>query len=301
MKILLTGATGLIGAKVTRVLEKDHLLYTLGRRKEQADQYFDLTAPDEQAELTLPQSDWFVHCAGIVDEDFSQNNPLLAFQKAVFGLEALLKRVVSSGVRNFIYISSSHVYGTQAGLITESSIQNPISNYAIAHYCSEQIFKKYANSVKGRLIILRPNAVYGLPNYIDSFQRWSLIPFSFPKEAKQYGKIVLKTMGNQRRNFVSTKSIATLINRIISGDLLEYQGVLNVLGAHTESVYEFALRCKKIAENNFQIECEIVRPVLNANYPEINIGNDFELKSVIAQHEPSSELDDYLKKAYELL
>jgi UDP-glucose 4-epimerase len=301
MNIILTGSTGLIGAKVAEVLKENHCLYTLGRRQDAVNQLFDLTSIDQQHEFSLPKSEWLIHCAGIIDEDFKSDNPSLGFQKAVFGLESLLKKAISAGIKNFIYISTTHIYGVQAGLISESSPPNPLTTYSMAHFCSEQLFKKYSHSTNGRLIILRPNAVYGIPKYLDSFQRWSLIPFSFPQEAKQNGKIILKSSGNQKRNFVSIQSIANLISRLVDGDLIEYQGFINVLGAHTESVYDFALRCKNLAMNSFQIECEVERPLNYQSIPDADIGSVFELTSAVAQNESPCELDEYIKTTYGLL
>jgi UDP-glucose 4-epimerase len=249
----------------------------------------------------LPDAKCVVHCAGIIDEDFGRDNPVLGFQKAVIGLEALLDKAVKCGVKKFIYISSTHVYGIQAGIITESTPPNPLSNYALAHYSSEQIFRRYARIVKGKLIILRPNAVYGIPQHKEFFQRWELIPFSFPQEAKRYGKVNLKSSGQQKRNFVSTKSIANVIRRLIDGNLADYDGVINVLGAHTESVYDFALRCKSVAERVAAIHCMVERPENLRSLRDSDLGSDFELRSAIDQAEPHSELDNFLERAYEIL
>jgi len=301
MRIILTGSTGLIGAEVLNALEEKHHVYTLGKQLDLVDQQMDLTTIDKEFDYSLPDSDCFVHCAGVIDEDFIQNNPLLGFQKSIVGLEALLKKSISSGARKFIYLSSTHVYGMQNGLIEERQAPNPLSNYALAHYCAEQLFRRYAASVNAQLIILRPNAVYGIPKYLGSFQRWSLIPFSFPKEAKKNGRIVLKSSGNQKRNFVSIKSIAKIIHRFVDGDLKQYQGVINVLGAHTESVYEFALRCKSVAKESFQIECEVERPQDFETRPYRDMGSDFQLVSTVSQDENSMELNNYLKEILKII
>lgn len=300
MKILLTGSTGLIGAQVLGSLNREHEVFTLGRRRAHVDQYLDLAALTKESAFSLPKADWLIHCAGIIDEDFGKDNPAAGFQKSVIGLEILIDTAVRSGVKNFLYISSTHVYGVQAGIVPETKVPDPLSNYALAHFCSEQIFRRYARATGGRLIVLRPNAVYGIPQFVDFFQRWTLIPFSFPLEAKRNGLIRLKSSGLQRRNFVSTKSIARLIQRLVDGDLTAIFGVVNVLGAHTESVYEFAMRCKRVAEA-CGLSCTVDRPEDYLLLKDANVGSDFELTSNILQSEPLSELDDFLKQAYEIL
>jgi UDP-glucose 4-epimerase len=293
MNILLTGATGLIGAEIASQLSSDNSIFKLGRQKQLVDVVIDLTNIDEISNSVPPSSDCLIHCAGVIDEDF-KFNPKEAYYKATIGIEALLKKAISAGVKKFIYISSTHVYGAQVGKITEDSPVNPLSHYALAHYCTEQLFKKYADSCGGQVIILRPNAVYGIPKFINTFQRWSLIPFSFPREAKENGKITLKSSGLQRRNFVSIHAIARLINRCINGDLQGISGVINVLGADTESVYEFAQRCKKISEKEFSKECLVERSETYLEQENASIGSDFELCSKINQPVVSDELNIFL-------
>ena len=301
MKILLTGTTGLIGSEVVKQLINGHVVYTLGRRIGYVDQMFDLATAGKDTNFSLPHAQCLVHCAGVIDEDFGWDKPVLGFQKAVVGLDVLLSKAVNSGVKKFVYISSTHVYGIQTGTITESAPPNPLSNYALAHYCSEQIFRRYARMINGQLIILRPNAVYGIPKHKEFFQRWTLIPFSFPQEAKRHGKVTLKSSGQQKRNFVSTNSIANVVGQLIDGNLVDYDGVINVLGAHTESVYDFALRCKRIAETDAAIHCIVERPENFRSLRDADLGADFELRSVIDQAESQSELDNFLKRAYEIL
>lgn len=293
MNVLITGANGLIGAEVASQLVLNNSIYKLGRQKELVDGVIDLTNIETISDLVIPTSDCLVHCAGVIDEDFKSDS-IAAYQKATVGAEALLKKAINAGVKKFIYISSTHVYGAQVSKITELSPANPLSHYALAHYCTEQLFKKYAIDCGGTAVILRPNAVYGMPKFISSFQRWSLIPFSFPCEAKKYGKITLKSSGLQRRNFVSIYAIGRLIKRCINGDLQDTRGVINVLGANTESVYEFAQRCKQIAEETLNSKCIVERSEAYLAQENASVGCDFELLSRINQPIVSDELNNFI-------
>ena len=293
MNVIITGANGLIGAEVASQLALDNAIYRLGRQKEFVDSVIDLTNTETISNSIIPSSDCLVHCAGVIDEDF-KTDPVAAYQKATIGAEALLKKAISVGVKKFIYISSTHVYGTQIGKITELSPVNPLTHYALAHYCTEQLFKKYAIDCGGSVVILRPNAVYGIPKFINTFQRWSLIPFSFPLEGKEHGKITLKSSGLQRRNFVSINAIARLIRRCVNGDLQGTQGIINVLGANTESVYEFASRCKKVTEEAMNRSCIVERSEVYLLQANAGIGSDFELSSNINQPVVSDELNNFL-------
>jgi UDP-glucose 4-epimerase len=249
----------LIGASVAERLWPHHSVYTLGRQENLVDEVVDLSDPEQLARLKLPASDCLVHCAGVIDEDF-KTDPMAAYRRATLGAEALLNAAAKSGSRRSIYISSTHVYGAQAGTKSEDSSADPQSHYALAHFCTEQIFRRHAGGGQGTFAVLRPNAVYGIPAHPESFQRWSLIPFSFPREAKGEGRITLKSSGLQKRNFVSTAAIADIVARCVDGDLAEASGAINVLGTETESVFEFAQRCRTIAEEQLGCPCKVERP-----------------------------------------
>ena len=221
---------------------------------------------------------------------------MAAYRRATLGAEALLDAATKAGSGRFVYISSTHVYGAQVGVKNEGSPVDPQSHYALAHFCTEQLFRRRAAVCQGSYAVLRPNAVYGLPAHPESFQRWSLIPFSFPSEAKREGRIVLKSSGLQRRNFVSTAAIADVVARCVEGDLAEATGAVNVLGSETESVYEFAQRCRKIAEEQLGRPCKVERPMSSLDSPNAGIGSDFSLVSRFGQQRPAEELNDFIRQ-----
>jgi len=295
MRVLLTGATGLIGAAVAACLRPHHGLHTLGRQSGRVDEVVDLSDPLQLDRVKLPETECLVHCAGVIDEDFKAD-PMTAYKRATLGAEALARAAAKAGCRRFIYLSSTHVYGAQAGIIAETAPSDPQSHYALAHYCTEQLFRRQAAACEGSCAVLRPNAVFGLPAHPETFQRWSLIPFSFPREAREHGRIVLKSTGLQRRNFVSIEAIADIVQRCVDGDLADAAGVVNVLGADTESVYDFAQRCRGIAEAQLGRPCAVERPPSSQEAPNAGIGADFSLVSRFHQPRPAGELDEFVRR-----
>lgn len=295
MRVALTGATGLIGSAVADSLRQHHALHTLGRRRGLADEVVDLADPVQLGALRLPETDCLVHCAGVIDEDF-RGDPAAAYRRATYGAEALAQAAAKAGCRRFIYLSSTHVYGAQAGTLPETAPADPQSHYALAHFCTEQLFRRQAAVALGNCVVLRPNAVFGLPAHPESFQRWSLIPFSFPREAKEQGRITLKSSGLQKRNFVSIAAIADIVRRCVDGDLAEATGAINVLGADTESVYDFAQRCRRIVETQFGRPCAVERSPAYLESPSAGAGSDFSLVSRFAQPRPAGELDDFIRR-----
>lgn len=294
MRIAVSGATGLIGRAVVAALGRSHEIVTVGRHADAALQA-DFNDVGSVERLDLRGIEGFVHCAGIVDEDFRRDRAA-AWVKGTAAITALAARVQAARMRVFVYLSSAHVYGPLTGSIDESTLPDPRSDYAIAHYAAEQIVRRTARSdLKG--IVLRPCAVYGEP-LLDRFDRWSLIPFSFPLEAVQHQTITLKSSGEQRRNFVDAADVAEEIAlRLLRLDELQPWQVTNPVGSDTMSVYDFARLCGEVYEAVSGRRCVIVRPdPLSAA-----LDAPLEYRSTNAYHRASRRIADFVHQFTETL
>ena len=149
------------------------------------------------------------------------------------------------------------MYGSLEGRIDESSPPNPLSDYAIAHFASEQILRRVGAGAAG--LVLRPCAVFGMPPDLGRFNRWSLIPFGFPRDAVA-GRIVLKTPGLQHRNFVAADSLGSLVSRWLAEGATSVD-VANAPGGESMTVYDFARLCPRVAQEETGRDCAIERPV----------------------------------------
>ena len=208
MRIAITGATGLIGHAISEMQRASgHDVVRVGRGV-QADVTFDQALDEFLAPESLAGCEALVHAAGVTDEDFADRQ--LAFDKAVHGAQALLDAALEAGVRRLVYVSSTHVYGPLEGLIDETRAPNPLSDYAIAHFATEQLFRRAGLKRGVSTLLVRPCAVFGMPPSLERFNRWSLIPFDFPRQAVA-GRIVLRSPGTQRRNFVSIEGLGYLV------------------------------------------------------------------------------------------
>ncbi len=257
-KVLLVGATGLIGASVDKKLSATREIVRLGRRAE-CDYQADLSKPETLKNLMFEDCEAVIHCAGVTDEDF-KSRPADAFVQSSSGMNSLIQSAIKSKIKKFIYISTSHVYGHQTGIINEDSAANPLSDYAIAHYAAEQTLRRNAGSFESSFA-LRPNAVFGEPLLIDGFDRWNLIPYSFPLEAVYNRKIVLRSSGDQNRNLVATGDIADCIEKIVSTNRAAPLAIINPIGRETISVYRFAQKTAEVYRKLTGNVCEVERPL----------------------------------------
>ena len=279
----------MIGAEVFRKLSASSEIVRLGRRPE-CEIQADLSKPETLENLHFEDCDTVIHCAGVTDEDF-KSRPVEAFVQSTLGMNALIQAGIKNGIKRFLYISTSHVYGSQTGLINEDTPVNPLSDYAVAHYAAEQTLQRNAKHI-GNCRVLRPNAVFGEPVLIDDFDRWTLIPYSFPLEAVYNKKIVLRSSGEQNRNLVGIEDIINCIKNFLSTSARENFTVVNPIGKETISVYQFAQKTANIYQQLTGEVCAIERPSPANEAKE----KEFTYQTKFNFSMEKADLETYLKK-----
>ena len=246
------GAGGLIGAAVAARLARDAQVLRIARRAG-SDVVADLAAPDEVLLRALSACDTVVHCAGVTDEEFAADRPA-TWRRGTEATSRLADMMRSAGVRRVVYVSTAHVYGPLRGPVSERSVPDPRSDYAIAHFAAEQIMRR-AGFAGG---VVRPCAVFGDPPDLERFARWSLVPFAFPRMAIDTANIALATAGTQRRNFVSANGVADAIAMLIA----EADGwrVLNAVGAASHTIRAWSELVAARAARVTGAPCRITAP-----------------------------------------
>lgn len=168
--IVITGASGLIGtALVKRLLKDDQpLRLQVRKRSKLSPQIANLnyevkeldfeSSSDNSVSSILQGADTVIHTAGLV------HNPDAAYGEYellnVRATEQLATIAAKSGVKNFVFLSTSAVYGHGPfENITESGPIKAESPYAVSKLRSEQ-FLKTLNSFD-KTIVLRPALVFG--------------------------------------------------------------------------------------------------------------------------------------------
>lgn len=250
--VAVIGASGLIGGAVAARLARERAVIRVGRAASDH-VHLDLARPIEALSAALDGVEDVVHCAGVTDEEFA-SNPVLAWQRATTGTAKLAQLLKRAGVRRVIYMSSAHVYGPLAGPLTERMPADPRSDYALAHFTAEQIFRR--NGFLGAA--LRPCAVFGIPADLRRFRRWSLIPYAFPRMACEDGVIKLSTPGLQRRNFVSARTVADQVALALAN--AGSFRIVNPLGGDDLTVRQYAQMVCDLATTALGYPCCVEAP-----------------------------------------
>ena len=183
--VLGTGATGLIGSCVVDALlylnkyqDAGIFVMVAGRNRERVIQRFsqyeigkDYLFLHYDAASTEPLSvkaDYIIHAASPADPKGITSAPVETILANVIGLNTLLRSAHDQGLKRFLYVSSSEVYGkkssaepyqeTDYGYI---DVLNPRAAYPNAKRAAESLCIAYIKEYDLDGVIVRPGHIYG--------------------------------------------------------------------------------------------------------------------------------------------
>jgi UDP-glucose 4-epimerase len=217
LRVLVTGASGYAGGVIAARLRALGMSVITAGRASSNDLHLDLADPRRVAALDLPAGiDACVH-AGAMHEVACRADPQAAYVVNVAGTRALLQACERVGIRRLAYISTFHVYGRPEGELDESALPIPVNDYGLTHLQAEQLFELAAGSMGASVDILRPANLYGAPDSWDGFDRWTLAPFDFCRQAARDGRIVLHGQGRAVRNYLDVAHVAEVLAKRLQG------------------------------------------------------------------------------------
>lgn len=170
--------------------------------------------------------DCVVHLAAKAGVRASIDNISDYFDVNVNGTITLLESMRKYDVKNFIFSSSSSVYGNQNTIALEEEVLNkPISSYASSKITGELLSHNYYHSFDFKVINLRFFSVYG-PR-----QRPDLVLHKFFNQIRNKKAITVYGNGTQVRDFThvndTIQAIYRAINVCVNSDVKLYE-TLNI-------------------------------------------------------------------------
>ncbi len=135
MRILVTGASGLLGANLALEAARQHtVIGTYHQRplKTSAFQFRQVNLLDPGALENLLESsqpEWIIHCAAQANLDACEKEPTLAYQQNVDIPRRLATLVGKSGAR-LLHVSTDAVFDGRRGDYSETDRPNPLNVYA---------------------------------------------------------------------------------------------------------------------------------------------------------------------------
>ncbi len=161
----------------------------------------------------LKDIDVVYHLAAKVTTPFDNSDSHVYEQVNHWGTAELVYAVEESNVKRFVYTSSSGVYGSSSGAVSESTIPNPKTFYAISKLRGEEHVRRLFDKID--TYIFRCGNVYG---YSKSMRFDSVIN-KFVFEANFNRIVTVQGDGKQSRSFIHIDRVAKALNNCLTSDL----------------------------------------------------------------------------------
>jgi dTDP-4-dehydrorhamnose reductase len=246
MRILITGASGLLGINLALETAHRHAVFgTVSQNALKTDAFTviqsDLLAPGAvESLLDKVQPDWVIHCAALANLDACEADPLRA-QQLNTEVPRTLARLVARGGARLVHVSTDSVFDGLRGDYTEQDQPNPVGVYSRTKLEGERAVAE-AN----------PSAIIARVNLIgwSMAGNRSLAEFFFNNLSQ--GKQV---MGFTDVCFcpLLANDLADIFIRMLEHDL---HGVYHVVSSEALSKYEFGMRLA----HRFDFDPSLIRP-----------------------------------------
>jgi len=230
MRLLITGATGMLGATLAEKWEKKFQIFTTGREsftKLPSKHFmpFNLLSDSYDSLMNWANPDVVVHCAAITDLDYCENN----IEKAMAVNAESVKKFLKYGFSTkLIFISSDAVFPNGIYMATEKNHTLPENIYGRTKEAGE----KYILHSKGNHIAIRTTIVGKNinPKY-RGFVEWIIHSLKNEKEISLFNDALFTP--------ITIWHLADEIEWIINKDI---KGILHVSGGQPISKYDFGKR-----------------------------------------------------------
>ncbi len=272
-RILVTGAAGFIGSSlVIKLLEKGHNVLGIDNLNNYYDINFKLARLDFiYANIKNSEANWTFKKNSIENKDklfeifnifkpeivvnlaaqagvrYSLENPYAYIQSNIVGFTNILEACRKLPVENFVYASSSSVYGGNKSLPFHEShnVDKPISLYAATKKSNELMAHSYSHLYGIPSIGLRFFTVYG------PWGRPDMAPFIFTNSIANKKPINIFNYGDMKRDFT-----------------------------YISDVVESIIRCcfQPVTKNDFSSSDQLNKETSYAPHKIFNVGNNKSIK-----------------------
>lgn len=205
MNILITGACGFLGRNLVEYINRTEHSLTLADLIDTSLRGHTVHAVDvvkDHAQMLdlLEGKDLVIHTANRARINPSWQNYAEYYQENITGSQTVFRLAQEQGVKRFVYISSSSVYGDNNGKPSrEIDALHPTNPYGVSKLAAEHALRVQAQQGDTELIIVRPFCMYG--EFMDRGPE-SLVISKFIQTWIKGESLVLDGGGLQTRDFI---------------------------------------------------------------------------------------------------
>ncbi len=248
MRILVTGASGLLGLNLALEASQEHEVFgSVNRNVIQTTDFTvlqsDLTVPGALEELMDEyQPEWVINCAALANLDACEANPVLA-QQLNSEFPGNLANYVAKGGARLVHISTDAVFDGKRGDYTEQDEPNPLSIYARTKLMGEEAVLT-ANT---QAIVARVNLFGWSLTGTRSLAEWFFNYLFAGKSIMGFTDVFFCPL------FVN--DLAKILLKMLD---VGAQGLYHVVSRECSSKYDFGVRLAEI----FGFDGSLIRPAL---------------------------------------
>ena len=254
VKLLITGASGLLGSKLceltTRKNYEVYSAYSQHKPLYGAPIQFDVSAKDAVEKIFKKvDPEAVVHAAALTNVDECESEKELAWKINVEGTENIAESCEKH--RAFlVYISTDYVFDGEKGMYKENDKPAPINYYGLTKLRGEESVENLAE----QYCIARSSVVYG------SVPATGKINFALWLLDKLERKEVVKIVTDQWNSPTLNTNLADMILEVLERKLT---GIFHLAGATRLSRYEFA----KFLAEIFRLDTNLISPASSKEIP----------------------------------
>ena len=170
----------------------------------------------------------------------------------------LIDLSIKNNIKNFIYISSISVYGKNLNKnVNENINPKPEDRYSKLKFMCEKMLKK--NSNKQKVLILRLSNIIGIPQRSTKGYLKLFLP-SICLSALKENKIILKTNGNQYRDFLELNLFKKVFELFLKKiDKIENFSIFNISSYNSLKIIYVTRKVRLIFKNILNRKIKIIK------------------------------------------
>lgn len=261
MKVLITGGAGFIGSAIAKALmDRGDAVVLIDNFND----YYDVKLKEDRIKIILKEHkknyklyrgdirdakflervfkkekpEKIIHLAAMAGVRYAIEHPLLYVDVNIVGTTHLLDIAVKYKIQNFVYASSSSIYGLNKPPFSEKDMTDtPISPYAATKKATELLAHCYSHIHGLKTTGLRFFTVYG------PWGRPDMGVFKFIENIIRGKTIDVYNFGKMKRNFTYIDDIVSGVLTVLDADLP--CGVMNIGGDNEVALMDYIATVEK--------------------------------------------------------
>lgn len=243
-KILITGASGLLGTKVMKLAVNSYEVIPTHNTRSLFENSIkmNITSLDEVFRVIVEaKPDVTLHTAAETGVDKCEVYKKDAWMVNVEGTKNVIEACNKINAK-LIYVSTDYIFDGEKGFYVEEDEPNPVNYYGLTKLKGEEFVRKCCKDYA----IARASVLYGWHHWKVNFATWVIAKLRYDKQ--------ITVVDDHYNSPTFADNFAEILLEMVKKDL---RGVYHVAGSERISRYEFAL---KIAET-FSLDVNLVKPI----------------------------------------